>query len=62
MHMKWLLVYLNVVDFKNDENTKQKKSDIEWTWVCWFGSNKRVNLLCSSNYAGSKGSASFELS
>ena len=35
--MKWLLVWifnLNVVDFKNDEKTKQEKYDIEWTWVC----------------------------
>ena len=62
MYMKWLWVWIVNFDSENDRNTKQEKSDIEWTWVCWFGSNQCSNILCSSNYVGSKGSVSFELS
>ena len=59
--MKWLWVWIVDFDSENDRNIKQEKYDIEWTWVCWLGSSHWSNLLCSSSYVGSKGSATCEL-
>ena len=59
--MKWLWVWIVDSDSENDRNIKQEKYDIEWTWVCWLGSSHWYNLLYSSIYVGSKGSATCEL-
>ena len=60
--IKCLRAWIVDFDSENDRNTKQEKSYIEWTWVCWFGSSQWSNLLCSSSYDGSKGLATCKLS